>query len=428
MIALQSSGIDYARLRHAGRDVLSLALIDARNRTLAWATLLEEAPGEVLCLGGELPPGVVARLDPPLWTLGRIGWFQECWIARNVQRGRGDAADPQGPRLASILPGADTLYDPATVARPTRRGLAADGLPDLQATRQYLVETLETTLDLLDGLREEDDAALYFHRLALFHEEMRLEDFAVLAQTLGVAVHDGLVPRTATFAPRPPLAFPATRWLQGSAAPGFCFDNERAAHPVSIPEFEIDAQAVTWAQYGEFVEDGGYDDRAHWSEPGWAWVEDRVPAHAAPCRPAAPRGAAAPLRPAEPGRRRRAGGPCQRLRGRGLVPLGRAPAAGRGRVGGGGAPGREPGLSLRRCLGMDREHLPPLSGLRPRAVARLLLAELRPDAGPARRQLRNAARPAQRALSPVRRAGSRRGLLRLPQLRRLSAGEVRAAH
>ena len=60
------------------------------------------------------------------------------------------------------------------------------------------------------------------------------------------------------------------------------FDNERAPHPVSIPEFEIDAQAVTWSQYGEFVEDGGYDERAHWSEPGWAWVEResrRTPRH-----------------------------------------------------------------------------------------------------------------------------------------------------
>src|SRR4029077_16902162 len=129
---------------------------------------------------------------------------------------------------ASILPTADALYDPATVARPTRRGLAADGLPDLQATRQYLVESLETTLELLDGLREEDDAALYFHRLALFHEEMRLEDFAVLAQTLGVPGPDSLVPRAPTFAARPPLLFPATRWLQGADAPGFAFDNERA--------------------------------------------------------------------------------------------------------------------------------------------------------------------------------------------------------
>ena len=282
MIELQSSGIDYARLRHAGRDVLSLALIDARNRTLAWATLLEEAPGEVLTLGGELPSAVAASLDPPLWTLGRIGWFQEYWIGRNVQRGRGEAADSQGPRLASILPTADALYDPATVARPTRRGLAADGLPDLQATRQYLVESLETTLELLDGLREEDDTTLYFHRLALFHEEMRLEDFAVLAQTLGVPVHDGLVPRVATFAPRPSLLFPATRWLQVADAPGFVFDNERAPHPVAIPEFEIDAQAVTWSQFGEFVEDGGYDEHAHWSEAGWAWVgreSRRTPRH-----------------------------------------------------------------------------------------------------------------------------------------------------
>ena len=273
MIELQSSGLDYARLRQAGRDVLSLALIDARNRSLAWASLLEAAPGEVLCLGGELLPALAASLDPPLWTLGQIGWFQEYWIGRNVQRARGERSDPHGPRLASILPGADGFYNPATVPRLTRRGLAANGLPDLQATRQYLVESLETTLDLLDGIRDEDDDALYFHRLALFHEEMRLEDFAVLAQTLGFEIHAGLVSRVATHAPRPPLLFPATRWLQGAGAPGFVFDNEREPHPVSIPEFEIDAQAVTWAQYGEFVEDGGYDEPAHWSEAGWAWVE-----------------------------------------------------------------------------------------------------------------------------------------------------------
>ena len=282
MIELQSSGIDYARLRQGGRDVLSLALIDARNRTLAWARRLEEAPDDVLRLGGELPPGVAALLDPPLWTLGRIGWFQEYWIGRNVQRGRGEAADPHGPRLASIQPTADALYDPATVARPTRRGLARDGLPDLQATRQYLVETLETTLDLLDGVRDEDDDNLYFHRLALFHEEMRIEDFAVLAQTVGVAVDEALVPRPPPFAVRPPLVFPATRWLLGAGPPGFVFDNERAPHPVAIPEFEIDAQPVTWAQYGEFVEDGGYDERTHWSDAGWEWVEResrRTPRH-----------------------------------------------------------------------------------------------------------------------------------------------------
>ena len=60
------------------------------------------------------------------------------------------------------------------------------------------------------------------------------------------------------------------------------FDNEKWAHDLALREFEIDAQAVNWAQYGEFVEDGGYDDPRHWSEPGWAWVQThgrRTPRH-----------------------------------------------------------------------------------------------------------------------------------------------------
>ena len=283
MMELQAADLDYAVLRAAGKDPLSLALIDTRNRVLAWATQLETSlAGQALRLGGVLAPSIADTLDPPLWTLGHLGWFQENWIGRNVRRGRGAWSDPAGPRLASILPGADRWYDPAAVTRASRRQLATAELPDLQAIRQYLVESLETTLDLLDAVREEDDDALYFHRLALFHEELHLEGFAVLAQTLGFEPPPGLVPRLATQAPRPPLFFPATRWLQGAGAPGFVFDNEREPHPVSIPEFEIDARAVTWAQYSEFVADGGYDEASHWSEAGWVWAQRearRTPRH-----------------------------------------------------------------------------------------------------------------------------------------------------
>jgi iron(II)-dependent oxidoreductase len=267
-----SSGLDAARLRSAGKELLSLALIEARNHTLRWAAALEDADaGRALVLAEELPPAIAAELDPPLWTLGHIGWFQERWIARNVQRARGESADPAQPRLASIVADADCWYDPNALDRDGRRALAGGELPDLQATRAYLVDSLETTLELLAGVAVEDDASLYFHRLALFHEEMHGEEFAVLAQTLGLDV--GLVGRVAIRAPRPALLFPATRWLLGASGAGFHVDNEREPHPVDVPEFEIDAQAVTWAQYGEFVQDGGYDDRRHWSEPGWAWVQ-----------------------------------------------------------------------------------------------------------------------------------------------------------
>lgn len=271
---LLTAGLDQACLRGAGKDVLSLAAIDVRNRSLAWAALFEAALDRPMPRTTfDVEPERATR--PPLWRLGHIAWFQEFWIGRNVQRGRGERADRCLPRLASILPDADRWYDPALDDGAANAQPAPDDSPDFAATRLYLIESLESSLELLDATRDETDDALYFHRLALFHEELQVEGFAVLAQTLGIALPAGFLPRIATQASRPALLFPATRWLLGTSAPGFRFDNEREPYLVAIPEFEIDAQAVTWAQFGEFVEDGGYDEPAHWSEAGWAWVSRR---------------------------------------------------------------------------------------------------------------------------------------------------------
>jgi len=261
-----------ARMRKADKGLLSLALMDARNQTLRWVGACEAA------LGGEaLTVPVQSGINPPLWEIGHIGWFQEYWIARNLQRQRGEACDPTHSKLASILPEADLCFDPAGVPPASRWTIA---LPELQTLKQYLFDTLETTLELLEATPDKDDA-LHFYRLALFHEDEHFEAFAELAQTVGFDAGVLPAPR-ATSAVRPALLFPATRWRLGSEPGGFVFDNERWAHDVAVPEFEIDAQAVNWAQYGEFVEDGGYDDRHHWSEAGWAWVQAqgrRTPRH-----------------------------------------------------------------------------------------------------------------------------------------------------
>ncbi len=275
MLDIEVATLDARELRTAGRDTLSLALMDARNHTLRWVGALSTALG-----GDELVlPDALHRstaLDPVRWTLGHIGWYQEYWIARNVERQRGEACDPTRTRLASILPGADLYFDPATTGAAARWLLS---LPDLQTVRQYLVDTLEQTLELLHGAGE-DDAGLYFYRLALLGENRLAERFAVLSQEIGF--DGGLLPDVATSPPRPPLLMPATRWLFGQQPGGFVADNEKWAHEVAIPEFEIDAQPVTWSQYCEFVEDGGYDDRSHWHPDGWDWVQRegrRTPRH-----------------------------------------------------------------------------------------------------------------------------------------------------
>lgn len=271
MLDFEAPPIESSQMRRAGRDLLSLALMDSRNHSLRWMSAIEAAlPG--FAVSENLRDGLM----PPLWSLGHLAWYQEHWISRNVQRQRGTQADPTALRLASIEPRADQLFDPSVVSPELRWRIE---LPEPQAIRQYLADTLETTLELLDHASEDDDA-LYFFRLALFHEDAQLEAFAELSQTLGFDA--SLTPTIGTLASRAPVLFPATRWLLGSPPGGFAFDNEQPAHEHRVPEFEIDAQPVTWGQYCEFVEDGGYDDERHWSPEGWAWVQRegrRTPRH-----------------------------------------------------------------------------------------------------------------------------------------------------
>ena len=271
MIDNETADVESPRMRHAGKGLLSLALLDARNHTLRWIAAFEGAPQADEEGGPDR-----AAIDPPLWRLGHVGWFQERWIARNVQRARGPACDPTQPRLASIEAQADAWFDASQVGPGDRWRLE---LPAPQDLKHYLADTLETTLELLESA-DESDAALYFYRLALFHEDMHCEAAACASQTLGVDA--GLLRMPQGGAQRPPLVLPATRHAFGSPPGGFVFDNEKWAHEVAVPEFEIDARPVSFAQFAEFVDDGGYDDPRWWTPDAWAWVQRsgrRCPRH-----------------------------------------------------------------------------------------------------------------------------------------------------
>lgn len=249
-------------LRCAGRADLATALNESRAALLrvfdAYRRGLNDAALRV-------PPS--PELNPPLWELGHVGWFEEHWIGRNPtsQRTAGSAADPLAPRAASLLPEAGALYDSSRVAHDTRWALP---LPDVAATLDYLAAVREQTLTLL-RVAAEDDAALYFFRLALFHEAMHREAWTYMAQTLDIGLSLD-VPRPQA-APAADLALPGGRWMLGHAAPGFAFDNELPPHAVELAPFAIDPTPVTWARFLPFVDAGGYDDERYWTAAGWDW-------------------------------------------------------------------------------------------------------------------------------------------------------------
>jgi len=234
--------------RRGGRPVLAAALSDSRARTQALLGAYAAA------LGDSLAVPYSPQVNPPRWEAGHVGWFQDYWIARNRQRAQGIACDPDHERPAGRLPQADALYDSSRVAHPTRWQL---DLPDLAATRAYLAEGLPETLSLLAAAPETDEA-LYFFRLALFHEDMHGEAGIYMAQALDIPLPESLLaPATALRPEARPLAFPAQTWMLGWCGDGFAFDNELLPREVALPAFEIDSEVVSWRRYLPFVEQGG---------------------------------------------------------------------------------------------------------------------------------------------------------------------------
>lgn len=264
--------VDSPVWRQAGPDLLSVALMDARNHLLwLWDQLAQtlQAPDFVT---PDLPSAV-----PPLWLLGHGGWLQEWWIARNLQRDLGSRADGAGVRLPSVETSADAWWRQPPVHGEASRWYTSQ--PGLERTRHYLLMTLETSLELLDKAARSDDG-LHVFRLALFHEDAIGESMINLAQTLGLPLQIAL---PGPMALRPPLVVPAARWQMGQAAgEGFRFEAECPAHPVDVPEFEIDTQPVAWSQFVEFVDDGGYDRQELWAPQGWDWLQRRPDGGRAP--------------------------------------------------------------------------------------------------------------------------------------------------
>jgi hypothetical protein len=144
--------------RQADAAALAAALRASRQDTLATFAVCEHA------LEGLAVPQRES-LNPPLWELGHIGWFQEFWVARNPQRAAGVHADPAAERQEGVRARSDALYDSSRVPHATRWSLP---LPDADATRADLASQLDATLSLLRDV-EGDDASLYFFRLALLH-------------------------------------------------------------------------------------------------------------------------------------------------------------------------------------------------------------------------------------------------------------------
>jgi gamma-glutamyl hercynylcysteine S-oxide synthase len=253
-------------MRQAKAKELTAALQELRTHTLSAFQAYERA--------NLLRIPYQPELNPPLWELGHIAWFQEYWVGRNKHRSEGTDWQIGRPQNTSLLITSDQWFDSAKVQHVTRWDQA---LLTRETCLKYAEQTLEQTLALLQ-IDAESSSTLYFYWLVLQHEAMHLEASAYMAQALAIPfnpmwVSDHANGTTGEIANASTLAkagasqprsrqtttrLPTQSWTLGSAADQFCFDNELIARPVALKTFEIDLEPVCWAQYMSFIAATGH--------------------------------------------------------------------------------------------------------------------------------------------------------------------------
>jgi len=114
----------------------------------------------------------LAIVNPPLWEIGHVAWFQEFWVLRHL--------NGQKP----ILENGDRLYNSTDVAHDTRWELL---LPSRADTLRYMEEISDRCAERIEHARGISADEFYFYLLAAFHEGMHAEALAYTRQTLGYA-------------------------------------------------------------------------------------------------------------------------------------------------------------------------------------------------------------------------------------------------
>jgi ergothioneine biosynthesis protein EgtB len=256
--------------RRLAGNALAQALRECRARTRALTEDLTDAQWQVPRLPG---------INPIAWELAHLAWFAEFWVLRGPHRiDSGGRVDAERPARHA---GPDALLDSSRLPHDERWTAPLPTRAQVGAMLDAQLDACLAALPRTDGHgdSDSDDDRLYFHRLALLHEDMHGEALTWLRQTLGYAAPEGsALPRHAS---RAPVSVPGGELCIGWPAdrPGFAFDNELPPRSVHLADFEIDAAPLTAEQFLRFVEAGGYDEPALWPGEAGRWRAQSTPSH-----------------------------------------------------------------------------------------------------------------------------------------------------
>jgi len=212
--------------------------------------------------------------SPVKWNLAHTSWFFETFILK-IYDGKYRTFHPKFNYLFNSYYNHIGKMHP----RPERGLLSRPTAQEIIDYRSYVDDAIA---QFVEKAPDDDIARIApLMALGLAHEEQHQE--LLLTDLKHALYQNPLLPGVYEDADEDPGgdAMPV-HWEKmeggiceiGWNGEGFAFDNEGPRHKVYLHPFELACQPVTNAEYIAFIEDGGYENPAHWLSDAWEAVQD----------------------------------------------------------------------------------------------------------------------------------------------------------
>jgi len=242
-------------------EVLSKRFLEIRNRTENICSPLKTE---------DYPVQPVTDVSPPKWHLAHTTWFFETFVLKKFKEQYTEFDPTFGFHFNSYY---NNVGD--RVLRSNRGAMTRPETSRIYKYREYVDQKL---IELLQN-QEGDSEVFEVIELGLQHEMQHQE--LLLSDIKYILGHQPFFPfynEAANFDQQ--VADAQSEWIKvesgikriGFEGDGFFFDNEKGCHQVYLEEYSIMSQPVTFGEYIEFIEAGGYQDFNLWHSDAWDFI------------------------------------------------------------------------------------------------------------------------------------------------------------
>lgn len=217
-------------------------------------------------------PQYVDYASPPKWHLAHTTWFFEEMVLKTAVPDYQEFNPIFGQLFNSYYQTMGQLF-----TRSQRGVISRPGLAEVLAYRAHVDAQMHglLTQEMPAELNELVELGLHHEQQ---HQELLITDLKLaFAQNPMFPVYDegfdeGFKRNTQ---PAQWINIAAGQAEIGHRGTSFCFDNELAAHTVTLAAYQISDQLVSNQEYLEFIDAGGYQTFEYWLDEGWSWVQEQ---------------------------------------------------------------------------------------------------------------------------------------------------------